>query len=95
MIELTEQQRQSIQQGEPLRVSADNLDLVLIRADVFESLQALLETATGRTESVNGPNHDVAKKVAAFQLPLPALRKKAQTTPPPQAWFDESLDDLF
>jgi hypothetical protein len=94
MIELTEQQRQSIQQGEPLRVSAGNLDLILIRADVFASLQTLLETAAGRTESVNGP-HDVAKKVTEFRLSVAALRKKAQTTPPPQAWFDESLDDLF
>jgi hypothetical protein len=94
MIELTEQQRQAIQQGEPLRVSEGSLDLVLIRADVFESLQALLETAAGRTVPENG-TQDMAQKVTEFRLSVAALREKARTTPPPKAWFDESLDDLF
>jgi hypothetical protein len=88
MIELTEQQRQSIQEREPLRISEGNLDLVLIRADVFENLQALLETASSQTASAPGPN-DVARRVAEFRLSVAALRKKAQTTPPPQAWFEE------
>jgi hypothetical protein len=83
MIALTENQRQCIAQGEPLRLSEGNLELVLIRADVFEGLQGLLESV-------------VAKKGADFQLPVAALREKAKATPPPQAWFDDdSLANLF
>jgi hypothetical protein len=43
VIELNEQQRQFVQQGQPLRVSEGNLDLVIVRADVFEKLQAQLD----------------------------------------------------
>jgi hypothetical protein len=83
MIALTENQRQCIAQGEPLRLSEGNLGLVLIRADVFEGLQRLLENV-------------VAKKVADFPLPVAGLREKAKATPPPQAWFDdESLASLL
>ncbi len=43
MIELTEAQRQAVVQGEPVRASLDNRDVVLLRTDVFKRIQAVLE----------------------------------------------------
>jgi hypothetical protein len=45
MIELTEQQRQAVKNGEVVRVSAPELgeDVVLLSAAQYESIRALLE----------------------------------------------------
>jgi hypothetical protein len=45
MIELTEEQRQDVMQGRPVRVAAPNLggDCVVLRADVYERLRSVLE----------------------------------------------------
>jgi hypothetical protein len=44
MIELTEQQRRAVQEGEAVRVAEDELgtECVLVRADVYERVQALV-----------------------------------------------------
>jgi hypothetical protein len=38
MIELTEEQRKSLQQGEPVRVRENGQEYVLLRPDVYERL---------------------------------------------------------
>jgi hypothetical protein len=45
MIELTEEQRQAILKGEPVRLSAPELggDVVLLRGEQYESIRELLE----------------------------------------------------
>jgi len=45
MIELTDEQRQHVLQGKPVRVAAPDLgaDCVVLRADVFDRLQSVLE----------------------------------------------------
>jgi len=45
MIELTEQQRQAVKNGEAIRVAAPEIgeDVVLLRATQYESLRELLE----------------------------------------------------
>jgi hypothetical protein len=45
MIELTEQQRQNLLQGNPVRVSMPELstDCVMLRADVYERLRSVIE----------------------------------------------------
>lgn len=45
MIELTEQQRQNLLQGNPVRVVMPELgtDCVVLRADVYERLRSVLE----------------------------------------------------
>ncbi len=45
MIELTEQQRQAVKNGEAVRISAAELgeDVVLLRAALFDKLRELLE----------------------------------------------------
>jgi hypothetical protein len=44
MIELTEAQRQDIQQGHPVRVAAPEIgtDCVVLRADVYDRLRSVL-----------------------------------------------------
>jgi hypothetical protein len=45
MLELTEAQRQALQQGSPVRVSPPEVgaECVILRADVYERLRSLLE----------------------------------------------------
>lgn len=45
MIELTEQQRQAVKNGEAIRISAPEIgeDVVLLRATQYETLRELLE----------------------------------------------------
>jgi len=45
MIELTEDQRQNILQGNPVRVAAPDLgtDCIVLRADVYDKLRSILE----------------------------------------------------
>jgi hypothetical protein len=45
MIELTEQQRQELRRGEPVRVASPEIgtECVILRADVYERLRPLLE----------------------------------------------------
>jgi hypothetical protein len=45
MIELTEEQRQNVLQGQPVRVAASELgtDCVVLRADVYDQLRSFLE----------------------------------------------------
>jgi len=45
MIELSEEQRQNVLQGKPVRVSMPELgtDCVVLRADVYERLRSVLE----------------------------------------------------
>jgi hypothetical protein len=45
MIELSEEQRQSVLQGKPVRVAMPELgtDCVVLRADVYERLRSILE----------------------------------------------------
>lgn len=45
MIELTEEQRQNVLQGNPVRVAMPELgtDCVVLRADVYERLRSVLE----------------------------------------------------
>jgi hypothetical protein len=49
MIKLTEEQRQHVLQGDPVRVAAPELgtDCVVLRADVFERLRAVLVADNG------------------------------------------------
>lgn len=49
MIELTQEQQQSILRGKPVRVTAPELgtDCVVLRADVYERLQSVLEAEEG------------------------------------------------
>jgi hypothetical protein len=49
MIELTEEQRQHIQQGKSVRVVAPEIgaDCVVLRADVYERLQSVLDEDDG------------------------------------------------
>lgn len=48
MIELTEEQRQNVLQGKPVRVAAPEVGAacVVLRADVYERLRSLLEDDT-------------------------------------------------
>jgi hypothetical protein len=49
MIELTEEQRQNVLQGNPVRVTAPELgtDCVVLRADVYERLRSVLGDDNG------------------------------------------------
>ncbi len=49
MIELSEEQRQTIQQGKPVRVPAPEIgaDCVVVRADVYERMKSALEDDAG------------------------------------------------
>ena len=49
MIELTQEQRQNILQGNPVRVAAPEFgtDCVVLRADVYERLRSVLEEEDG------------------------------------------------
>ncbi len=53
MFELTEEQRQAVEQGEPVRVSLDSRDGVLLRTDAYKRIQAILEAE----RSVIGAGH--------------------------------------
>jgi len=44
MIQLTEKQRQTLEQGGAATASLDNRDVVLLRTDIFHRIQAVLET---------------------------------------------------
>ena len=41
MIELTDAQLQAVEKGEPLRIASAGAEFVVLRADVYERLQAL------------------------------------------------------
>jgi hypothetical protein len=49
MIELTEEQRQHLLEGKPIRVTAPEvgMDCVVLRADVYERLRSVLEDDDG------------------------------------------------
>src|SRR5436190_466917 len=43
MIQLTEQQRQVLERGEPMGASWEGRDVVLLRSDIYRRIQSILE----------------------------------------------------
>jgi hypothetical protein len=65
MIELTEQQRQAVKNGEAIRVAASEIgeDVVLLRASQYERLRELLEDQREQQTVLRYSMQQVAKAV--------------------------------
>ena len=71
MIELTEQQRESIEQGQAVRVQEHGRDYVLLRADVYARLNKaadIISTAVSAALAAEGVDHVVQRAGNLFSF---------------------------
>jgi hypothetical protein len=51
MVQLSPEQLESAKQGQPVRLHSDEVDFVVLRADVYERLRALLDKDFAPTDA--------------------------------------------
>ena len=57
MIEMNEEQRHAVEQGELVRACADGRDVLLLRTDVFRRIQGVLQVEKAVIQAGLAPHH--------------------------------------